>query len=479
MRLITAAILALSSTSLAAAVNPVTVPTKLDAAWQAKTRAMYETIVEIPTVAGRNEMPRLANFVAGQLKTAGIPDADIRILPYEGNAGDKTVNLIARWRAEGTPAKKPILLMAHMDVVEAKRSDWQNDPFEFIEKDGYFYGRGTNDNKAGLTGILAGVIKLKQAGFKPSRDIIIFFSGDEEVGGNGAKLAANQLRQLIDSEYALNSDGGGGAFLSNGRPLGYGLQTTEKTFQTYFFTVRNKGGHSSRPRPDNAIYELADALKKLQAHRFQPMLNETTRAYFAVRAKQEGNSQLGQAIRKWLANPNDGAAADAVENHELEAGLTRTRCVATLLEGGHADNALPQMARAGVNCRIFPGIMPDAVQAELQAAVGKGVEVTKDPAYVGSATDPSPLRPEIVAAYTKAVQAVHGPAIQVVPYMSTGATDGLFFRSAGIPVYGVDGTWGISPDDERAHGLDERVPVRALYDNVLFWESVLRDLAGR
>ena len=479
MRFIAAAILALSSTALVAAANPVTLPTKLDKAWQAKTRAMYETIVEIPTVAGRNEVPRLANYVADQLKAAGFPAEDIQILPYDGNHGDKTVNLIARWRAEATPSKKPIMLMAHMDVVEAKRSDWKEDPFEFIEKDGYFYGRGTNDNKAGLMGVLASVLKLKQSGFKPSRDIIIFFSGDEEVGGQGAELASTKWRSLIDSEYALNSDGGGGAFMKDGRPLGYALQTAEKTFQTYFFTVRNRGGHSSRPRPDNAIYELADALKKLQKHRFQPMQNETSRAYFAARAQQEGNSPLGQAIRKWLANPNDQEAADAIENDELETGLTRTRCVATLLEGGHADNALPQSAKAGVNCRIFPGVSPDAVQAELQAAVGKKVEITKDPAYTGSATDASPLRPDIMAAYTKAVRAIHGGGVPVVPYMSAGATDGLFFRGVGIPVYGIDGTWGISPDDERAHGLDERVPVRALYDNVVFWESVLKDLAGK
>ena len=478
MRIFATAILALSSTALVAATNPVTVPSKLDPAWQAKTRAMYETIVEIPTVAGRNEVPRLANYVADQLKAAGIPAADIQILPYDGNKGDKTANLIARWRAAGTPTAKPILLMAHMDVVEAKRSDWKEDPFEFLEKDGYFYGRGTSDNKAGVTSILASVLKLKQAGFKPKRDLIIFFSGDEEVGGNGARLGSTQWRSLTDAEYALNSDGGGGSFLKSGQPLGYALQTAEKTFQTYWVTARNRGGHSSRPRPDNAIYELADALKKLQAHRFTPMQNETSRAYFAARAQQEGNSPLGQAIRAWLANPKDDAAADAIENNELETGLTRTRCVATLLEGGHADNALPQMARAGVNCRIFPGVSPDAVQAELQAALGSGVEITKDPAYTGTATEPSPIRADVMKAYVKAVEKLHGKGVPVVPYMSAGATDGLFFRSVGIPVYGIDGTWGISPDDERAHGLDERVPVRALYDDVVFWESLLRDLAG-
>ena len=479
MRIVVAAMLAaVSSAAFAQAPSIVSQPAKLDSKWQAKARAIYETSVEIPTVAGRNEVPRLAGFLAGELKAAGFAADDIKIMPYEGVPGDKTAALIVRWRAD-KPTARPILLMAHMDVVEAKREDWKQDPFEFSEKDGYFYGRGSLDNKAGMAGLVASFLKLRSEGFKPKRDLILFFTGDEETRGEGARLGATQWRQLIDAEYALNSDGGGGSFLPSGKPLGFGLQTAEKTFQTFQFTVRNKGGHSSRPRPDNAIYELAAALKKLEAHRFQPMLKDTTRAYFAFRARQEGGSALGKAMRAWLANEQDGAAADAIEASELEAGLTRTRCVATMLNGGHADNALPQMAQATVNCRIMPGVQPDAVQAELRGIVGTGVEVTKDPDYAGRPTPVSPLRADVTKAYQDAVRAVIGPNIPVAPFMSAGATDGSFFREAGMPVYGMDGNWGITPDDERAHGLDERNPVRSFYDNLLFWEVVLKALAGR
>ena len=478
MRFILAAsLLALSAASLAQVPAIVTQPSKLDAQWQAKTRAFYEKSVEIPTVAGRGQMPLQADLIADELKAAGFAEQDIKIVPYEGVPGDKTVALIARWRAD-KPAAKPILLMAHMDVVEAKREDWKQDPFEFIERDGYFYGRGSYDNKAGMTGLVMSFLKLKRAGWKPKRDLILFFTGDEETGGRGARLGATEWRRMTDAEYALNSDGGGGAFLANGAPLGFALQTAEKTFQTFHFTVRNKGGHSSRPRADNAIYDLAAALKKLEAHRFQPMLNETTRGYFALRARQEGDSALGKAMRAWLANENDGAAADAIEASELETGFTRTRCVATMLNAGHADNALPQMARATVNCRIMPGVHPDTVMAELKGIVGAGVEVTKDSNYAGRPTPVSPQRADVAKAYQDAVTALNGKGVPVAPYMSAGATDGAFFREAGMPVYGMDGSWVISPEDERAHGLDERMPVRAVYDNVLFWEMVLKDLAG-
>ncbi|MEA1071880.1 M20/M25/M40 family metallo-hydrolase [Sphingomonas sp. LY160] len=476
MRSIAAACLLFASTAVFAA-NPVTEPSKLDPAWQAQTRAVYQKIVEYPTVLPRKQTPAMAEYLAGELRAAGFPASDIRVVPYKSEDGTDTVTLIARWRA-AKPVAKPILLMAHMDVVEAKREDWKLDPFKFVEKDGYFYGRGTYDNKAGLVGLTMSWLKLKKAGFQPKRDLILFFTGDEETGGTGAALGATEWKAMTDAEYALNSDGGGGAFTHDGKPLGYGLQTAEKTYQSYTLTTTNRGGHSSRPRPDNAIYDLADALKKLQGHRFTPMLNETTRAYFTARAKQEGSSALGTSMRAWLANDKDGAAADAIEVSELEVGLTRTRCVATMLEGGHADNALPQTARAGVNCRIMPGIAPAAVQAELQQAVGPNVVVAPKVVREAKVTPPSPLRADVTGAYLAAVQTLLGKEQEVVPLMSTGATDGLHFRAAGIPVYGVDGSWVISPDDERAHGLDERMPVRAVYDNVLFWEMMLKRLAG-
>ena len=472
-----ALLLAAISASAAAAPNPVTQPTKLDPAWQARTRALFEQAIEIPTVAKRNQMPRMAKLIADQLRAAGIPDSDIRIMPHEGIPGDQTVTLIARWRAD-KPTKKPILILGHMDVVEAKREDWSFDPFEFREENGYFLGRGTADMKSGIVATTLALIKLKESGFRPNRDLILFFTGDEETAQIGALKGSTEWRNLTDSEFGLNADGGGGSYDRAGRPISFGMDAAEKTYQTYFFTARNPGGHSSRPRPDNAIYDLADALKKLQAHRFEPMLTEVGKAYFSERQKDE-KGPLGDAMRRWLANPQDGAAADVIEASPLEVGKTRTRCVATMLDGGHADNALPQSARATVNCRIMPGVEPATVLAELQRLAGNKVEVKPDPSFLGKPTPVLPLLPEVVAAYTAAVQRLHGPGMRVVPNMTTGATDANFFRSVGIPVFGVDGGWGISPDDERSHGLDERIPVRAMYDDVLHWEMMIRELAGK
>jgi acetylornithine deacetylase/succinyl-diaminopimelate desuccinylase-like protein len=451
---------------------------KLPPQWEATAREIYKTAVETPTVKGRvGENSKLATYLAGKLKEAGWAEDDIHVLPYTSVPGNDTAALVARWPAAGTAKHKPMLIMAHMDVVDALPSDWTTDPFQLVEKDGYFYGRGSGDDKGGLVPSLVALMKLKAAGFKPNRDIVILFTGDEETQGRGAELGATEWRKWTEAEFALNADGGGGAFTRDGKPLGFGLQTSEKTFQTYFFRTRNPGGHSSRPRPDNAIYDLADALKKLQAYRFEPALNETTKVYFTELAKQEGNSELGNAMRAWVANPADGAAADRIESDPLEVGLTRTRCVATRLKGGHADNALPQLAEATVNCRILPGVEPKVIEAELKKLVGPNVEVTPD-ADAGRPTPVSPLRPDVVSAYTKAVHA-RFPGVQIIPQMSTGATDGLEFRARGIPVYGVDGQWGVSPDDERAHGKDERIPVQSLTDNILHWESMIRDLAGR
>jgi acetylornithine deacetylase/succinyl-diaminopimelate desuccinylase-like protein len=472
-----AVLLAFLSTTATAAPNPLTQPSKLDPAWQEKTRALFEKAIEIPTVIGRGEMPRMAELIAGELRAAGFDPADIRMMPHEGMPGDKTVTMIARWRAD-RPTKKPILILGHMDVVEAKREEWKFDPFEFRQEGGYFYGRGTADMKNGIVATTLALSKLRQSGFKPNRDLILFFTGDEETAMNGARLGSTEWRNLTDAEFGLNADGGCGSYDRNGRPLGCAISMAEKTYQTYFFTARNRGGHSSRPRPDNAIYDLADALKRLQAHRFTPMLNDVTRAYFKAVAQQEPNSQIGNMIRSWLADEKDSAAADAIEAHEQYVGLTRTRCVATMLDGGHADNALPQTAKATVNCRIMPGVDTKAILADLQKLAGPKVAVTFDESFLGKTTPPSPLRPDVVNAVTKATRHIHGPQMPIIPIMSTGASDGSWFRAVGIPVYDVDGSWGISPDDERSHGLDERIPVRAMYDDVLHWEMLIRDLAG-
>ena len=361
-----------------------------------------------------------------------------------------------------------------MDVVEAKPEDWSRDPFKMVEEDGYLYGRGAIDMKSGIAAITNALIWLKADGFKPKRDIIVVFTGDEETTGNGALRSATEWRDLVDAEYALNADAGGGAFTKDGAPLGFGIQTSEKMYQSYWLTARNPGGHSSRPRPDNAIYDLATALKKVESHRFTPILNETTRAYFQYRQKQE-QGPLGDAMRRWLANEKDGEAADIIEASPLEVAQTRTRCVATRLEGGHADNALPQMAKAMVNCRIFPGVEAKAVQDELQQTVGSGVSV--EPVAEARPSPPSPLRPDVIKAVTDSIRKRH-PGVDLTPQMSTGATDGLFFRSVGIPVYGVSGAWIISPDDERAHGKDERIPVKSFYEELDHWHDIVKALAG-
>ena len=477
MRIAVGLMLAFTATTAVAATDPRTVLTELPKAWQEKTREIFKQAIEIPSVHHRGEVPKVAKLLADQFSAAGIPAADIHHMAYEGLPGDKTEALIVRWRSPH-PTKKPMLILGHMDVVEAKASDWKFDPFVFREEGGYFYGRGTADMKDGDVATTMAAVKLMSEGFKPDRDIIFFYSGDEETVGQGATLGSTKWRNLTDAEFGLNADGKCPYYDQQFKPLGCGISMAEKTFQTYFLTTRNPGGHSSEPRPDNAIYDLADALEKLRNYRFQPMQNEVSRAYFEERARAEGNSQLGQQIRAWLANPNDGAAADAIEANPLEVGLTRTRCVATMLSGGHADNALPQSATATVNCRIFPSVQPKDVQAELQKLVGPNVEVKPDPNFIGVPTPASRPRPDVMKAVTAAVQHFHGPEMHVFPKMSAGASDGSFFRAQGIPVYDMDGSWGIKPDDEREHGLDERTPVRSMYDDVLYWEMIIKSLAG-
>ncbi len=452
---------------LASLAFPVLAQTPTDP-WHAQGRELLADLIAIPTVTHRTEeVKRSVTYLKGRFEKAGINDVIVK-------DHDGTQSMIVRWKAAGKPKKKPLLLLGHLDVVEALPTDWSRDPFKLIEEGGYFYGRGAIDMKNGVAAITNTILRLKAEGYKPKRDIIIFFSGDEETSGNGAKRATTEWRSLIDAEYALNADAGGGAKLKGGPMLGFGLQTSEKMYQSFSFEARNPGGHSSRPRPDNAIYDLSDALKRLQAHRFEPMLNDTTRAYFQFRQKGEKGA-LGDAMRRWLANPADGAAADIVEADPTEVGSTRTRCVATRLEGGHADNALPQLAKATVNCRIFPGVEAKAVMADLQKLAGDKVTVS----YIDTATPspPSPLRPDVVKAYTDQVHK-RFPGVDIVPQMSAGATDGLFFRSVGIPVYGVDGAWIVVPDDERAHGRDERIPVEAYYGNLDHWYGLVKAVTG-
>ncbi len=439
--------------------------------WHVQGREIFSDVIAIPSVSDRPaEIKRIVAYLKARYEKAGFTD----IVVKDYNKGGAQA-LIVRWKAAGGKAKKkPILLLGHMDVVEALPSDWSRDPFKLTEEGGYFYGRGSIDMKNGISAITNALIQLKAEGFAPKRDLIVLFTGDEETGGDGARLAATEWRKLVDADFALNADAGGGAFLADGTLLGFGLQTSEKLYQDFSLSVRNSGGHSSRPRPDNAIYELASGLKALEAHRFTPAFTETTRAYLTVREKRE-KGQLGTAMRRWLADEKDGAAADIIEADPTEIGTTRTRCVATRLEGGHANNALPQLAKATVNCRILPGITAKAVEAELQAVVGAGVKV--EPIDGSAPSPPSPLRADVVKAFTDTVRKRH-PGADIIPQMSQGATDAVWLRGTGMPVYGVDGAWIMIPEDERAHGKDERIPVKSFYDNLDHWHDLLKALAG-
>lgn len=441
----------------------------LDAGDKAE-RDLFEKVIEIPTVEFRGEMPRLVKLLSAEFRKAGL--TDIFVKEYKSRTGDRTQAMIVRWRAQNA-AKAPIIVMAHMDVVETKASDWKNPPFEFREQDGYYLGRGANDNKAGVVAIVVALQRLKASGFAPNRDIIALLTGDEETGGNGARLAANDWGLLKSAEYALNLDDGGCAVNSEGKPLSCYMQVAEKTYADFAFTTTNRGGHSSGPRPDNAIYQLAAALKNLEEYRFAPMLNDANRGQFEYNAGNDKGA-YGSIVRAWLDDPTNMEKADLVE--AINRGQTRTRCVATQLSGGHAPNALPQKAEANVNCRIFPGVDPASILKELQAIAGKEVSVAlKDG---GEWAPPSKPREDVTNAFRKAIQAKL-PGASVIPSMSTGATDGLFTRAAGIPTYGVAGLWSIIGRPLGAHGLDERIPAKAFHDSIDVLEMMLRELAGR
>ena len=374
------------------------------------------------------------------------------------------------------PTRGTLLLLGHMDVVDAQRADWSRDPFVLNREGAYFYGRGTADMKAGLVAQALALIRLHVDRTPIDRDIVLFATGDEETEGEGAARIVGEWRPLHDAVLALNADAGGGGIDRSGKPLGFRLQTAEKTYASFTFVTRNRGGHSSQPRADNAIYALGEALGRLSAYRFAPSLNETTKAYLE-RSAALRPPRLAAAMRAFARDPGDRRAADAIEADEGEIGVTRTTCVATMLRGGHAENALAQSATATVNCRIFPGVPVARVQATLAAVAGPGVEVVPLNKF-GDGTEPSPLTAEIVGAYTAAVHARH-PGAPIIPEMMAGATDGGRLRAAGIPTYGVDGLWRVEPDDLRAHGADERILVTAFHADLEHWHDLVRRLASQ
>jgi len=433
-----------------------------------KAREIFQRVISFKTSVGLGQVPAMANYLAGEFRASGFPETDIHVLPL-----GETASLVVRYRGDGSRGK-PILLMAHMDVVTAKREDWQRDPFTLVEENGYFYGRGTYDVKNGVSCLTAAFLRLKAEGFVPTRDLIIMFTGDEETAGYTTQELVHNHRELIDADFALNSDAGGGTLdEASGRPVYYAVETAEKTFADFELTVRNAGGHSARPRADNAIYELADALEKLQAYRFPVMWDDTTLGFFRGTAALK-SGELGAALSNFSRNPHDEKAAAVLSANPAYVGRIRTTCVPTLLRGGHADNALPQSATVTINCRIFPGVDPKVVQTTLQGIIGPRVEV----AAIGpiSWSEASPLREDVLSAITRAVHARH-PGIPVIPSQSSGASDSVFTRPVGIPSYGASESF-IKDSDDFSHGLDERLPVQSFYDGLDYWHVLLKDLGG-
>jgi carboxypeptidase PM20D1 len=438
---------------------------KVDPALHDQALGILQKSISFRTVAGSGQVPAYAEYLKGVLVQAGFSPSDITIEPI----GD-TATFVARYR--GTDSKlKPIVLLAHMDVVEAKREDWKRDPFTPVIENGYVFGRGSVDNKFELSIIVAEVAKLKREGWKPKRDVILAFSGDEETSMVTTRKLAQQFK---NAELVLNGDAGGGLLSEEGQPVVYGLQAGEKSYADFRLTVTNAGGHSSRPGKVNAIYQLAQALDRIAAYQFPPMHNELTVAFFKE-SLPKLSGPTAAAIKSYLANPDDAAAIATLSADSNYVGQLRTTCVATQIEGGHAPNALPQKAVANINCRIFPGVPVAQVQKTLTEVIADpAVEVTL-PGSGSVASDASPLRVDVMNAVTKAVHARY-PGLSIVPSMSAGATDSMHFRALGIPSYGISGLF-MKDSDEFSHGLDERVPVSAIDGALAHWDSVLKALA--
>jgi len=432
---------------------------------------IYKELVEINTVTATGDTARAAEAMAARLRAAGFADADVQVFSSAPHKG----NLVARLR--GTGARKPILLVAHLDVVPANPEDWTVDPFKLTEKDGYFYARGSGDDKYMAAAFVNNLIRYKQEGYKPDRDIIVALETDEEIldrDGFGIQWLLKNHRDLIDAEFALNE--GGGVGLKDGKPIRNSVQTSEKVSLTYQLDVKNKGGHSSVPTKDNAIYHLAEGLVRLSKFSFPLKLNETTRAYFERTAQFEGE-QTAADMRAVLSDKPDAAAMSFVRlaaNPVYNAQL-RTTCVATMLQGGHAVNALPQLASAKVNCRIMPGEPVDEVKATLERVLADDqITVTQLDKPVLSA--PSALHEEIMGSIEKLSQQFW-PGAVVLPVMSAGATDGSYLRNAGIPTYGHSGLAG-DIYDIRAHGKDERILVKSFYEGEDYLYRLVKMLSG-
>jgi len=434
-----------------------------------KTLEIYTYIVGVESSKNLGNVPKIANYLADELIAAGFPEEDVEVAPL-----GETAALIVRYKGDDSSGKAPILFLGHMDVVEALAEDWERPPFALTSDDDYFYARGSVDNKFGVTQLTSTFIRLKKEGFVPNRDLIIAFSGDEETGMLTTRMLAYDRPDIDNAEFALNSDAGGGALTAEGKPVLYAIQAAEKTYVTYDITVRNPGGHSSRPRPDNAIYDLADAITKIQHYQFPVRSTEMTQEYFEITGEQLGG-ELGAAMIAFANNPQDTEASDRLAIESSYVGTTRTTCVVTQLQAGHAENALPQSATAAVNCRVFPGVPVEAVAKALKHVVENDAIEFKQRAEA-TESPVSQLTPEVKAAVGKAVHSRY-PGLTLLPYMESGGTDGMHFRNAGIPTWAVSGLF-MNPNEMFAHGLNERVPIEGFYGALDHWTIIIKELAA-
>lgn len=460
-----AALLATAAPASAEARAPLT-------AEQQQAYDIYRDIIAIRTARGQAKTPEMVAYLVSRLKQAGFADADIMVTDYD-SAGEPVQGLIVRLAAVKPDGRKPVVLLGHMDVVDALEQDWVLPPFTLTEKDGFFFGRGTMDNKYGIASLVYTFIRLKQEGWAPRRDLYLAFSGDEETGMISSRAQAEYVAEKIDPAYVLNSDAGGITLAPDNRPLAMAVQAAEKTFATFELTVTNPGGHSSRPRADNAIYELSDAIQKIAAYKFPVQASPLTRS-FLVALGQITPGETGAAMRAFAADPADQAAIAVLRANPETVGTLGTTCVATMLRGGHAENALPQSATATVNCRIFPGIGAAATEATLKQVIGNdGVQfklmtdVTESPE--------SAVPDEVMAALRTVIDARY-PGLPIQPYMESGGTDGMHYRARGLATVAISGA-ASRPQDMYAHGLNERLSVDAFYGGLDHWYRILKELA--
>ena len=469
----------LFSAALALLLATVVSAADVDDATKQLSRDIFKQLIEINTTDSVGSTTKAAEAMRKRLLDAGLPEGDVVVM----GPNDRKGNMVARLR--GTGKGKPILIIAHLDVVEAKRSDWTTDPFQFIEQNGYFYGRGTQDMKESDAIAVTTLIRFLKEGYKPNRDIILALTADEEGGTfNGVDWLLQHHRELIDADYVLNPDAGG-VTTDKGKPIDVEVEATEKLYADFQLTATNPGGHSSLPTPDNAIYEIADALGRLEKAPFPFELNNVTRAWFGQVAASE-KPQVAADIRAMLKTPPDAAAIARLSQNPRFNSTIRTTCVATRLSGGHADNALPQTAQALVNCRILPGHSKEEVRQDLIRifADSKIAIRFKDPAtaeYLDKAPDtkaflPPPLRADVMNPL-RAIAGKMWPGAPVIPEMETGASDSIYTIASGLPSYGINGI-AIDADDVRAHGKDERLRVESYYSGVDFYYRFLKAITS-